>query len=97
MNKADQAKESAINITRLCKTGLRSQFPGFDELGLNPDVPKEKAIGDSIVYAVAAAKDYPEFGDSSSPFVRLETMLHYDVISENEVIFHINQVSDSIK
>ena len=91
MTNSEKANESAIGITSLCKR-FKAEFPGFDKLGLNPDIPKEKIIGDSIVYAVAAADCFSEFGASSPPFIRLETMLHYDIVSESEVISCINQV-----
>jgi hypothetical protein len=60
-------------------------FPGYERLGLDPELPSETIVADAIIYAVRAGEAYQTQGMDSACAGRLEAMIRYSVVDLGEV------------
>jgi len=63
-----------------------SEFPGCDELGLNPDKPKDKIIAEAIIHAILSGVGWNEYGESTHAFGYLSAMIYYRIVDPADVI-----------
>ena len=73
------------NVSNPASFSHMEDFPGYERMGLDPDVAKDSIIADAIIYAVRAGVSYQTQGMDSDCAGRLIAMIRYGVVDMKDI------------
>ena len=79
------AYDLIANVSNPASFSYMKNFPGFERVGLDPDVTADTIVADAIIYAVRAGVSYQTQGMDSDYAGRLVAMIRYGVVDMRDI------------